>query len=74
MKIKKSLAVIALCAIVGASLIPTTASAHHGGGGHRTSKGYGICTVANCHKSGNHSHSGTTYSSRCSSLGHDHHN
>lgn len=74
MKIKKLIAAFAVCALIGSAMTPIAVSAHSHGGGHhsKTSSDYSVCTRKDCHKSGNHSHKGTSYQSRCAANGHDH--
>lgn len=76
MKIKKSIALFAICTLIGTSIIPMTASAHHNGNRHHNGTGSKttVCTISDCHKTGKHTHNNTTYKSRCSTYNHEHHN
>lgn len=60
MKIKKVFAMFALCAALGATVMPTMASAHHGGSHGRHHSGR-YCSLNSCSRTGTHRHHGTTY-------------
>lgn len=60
MNFKKTFAVLTLCAALGATLLPTMASAHRSH--YKSNKAHAACTISNCTKTSTHRHHGVTYS------------
>lgn len=67
---KKLFGIITLSMLVAMS---TTAFAHgHGGGHHRSSNHYSVCSVEDCNLTYNHSHNGVIYAGHHNGDGHNH--
>lgn len=57
---KRFLVLCSALIIASATVTPTMASAHHGGG-HHGGRSYARCTVTDCNKTGRHYHNGNCY-------------
>lgn len=69
----KKAIIIFVATVLVVGLMPVTSFAHGHCGNSTTTSTYSLCSVENCHLTGDHKHNNTTYTGHSMNDGHDYH-